>query len=551
MRHIADRVSELQHAFWTGEISRNELLSRAAKLGVSASVLATLPTIGVTPALAAGRAASPSKSPVTFVWADNQEPTSADPHLAQDTSSFSLVRNVYEPLVEIDPATLTLIPRLATSWKVLGNTWTFKLRSGVLFHDGSKFDASAAYQSISRCLSINQGAAFLIHDIESMKVVDPGTLKITTKGPSPYLPAHLVKIGIISPAAIKQHAQGNDLAQHWLSTNAVGTGPYIMQPWQHGSRLTLTKNTHWWHPWHAGSIDTVIFDPTTDTTVRMEKLQRGTADFVAWAPLNEAVRVGKTSGFHLHVTKTFDSDPVLYLNTKKPPLDNVLVRQALQYIFDYGAVRSYYQNYASIPTGPIPADFPTGLKGLPPFRQDFAKAKSLLDQAHVSPSSIKLDFVVPAGFAEFAFGATAFQAAAQKLGITVNVITTPWAQMLAQYSSLKTSAHITDFAQSPFSLDPTSFMTSFYQTGAVYNMSKVSDPRIDRLLTMATQSFSLADQAKYMGQAQKIVHDMAACVWGCRPQTVDAVPNYVKGYVMDRTDYRWAMKFYLLSIAHH
>jgi peptide/nickel transport system substrate-binding protein len=253
----------------------------------------------------------------------------------------------------------------------------------------------------------------------------------------------------------------------------------------------------------------------------------------------------------MHVTKTFDSDPVLYLNTQNPPLDNVLVRQALQYIFDYDAVKAYYQGFASVPTGPVPADFPTGLAGQPAYRQDFAQAKRLLAQANVAPSSIKLDFIVPAGFAEFAFGATAFQAAARKAGINVNLITMPWSQMVSEYGSQTKPAHITDFAQSPFGLDPTTFMTAFYQTGAMSNMSKASNARIDKLLVAAATAPSASAAASAMAQAQKLVRAQAYCVWGARPQTIDAVPDYVQGYVMDRTDYRWATKFYLLSITSH
>ena len=280
-------------------------------------------------------------------------------------------------------------------------------------------------------------------------------------------------------------------------------------------------------------------------------LERGTADMIGWPPLNEAVRVSKQRGFHLQVTPTYDTDPALYLNVTKPPLTDQRVRQALQYIFDYDAMRSYYQGFAIVPDGPIPPDFPEGAKGLPRFRQDFALAKHLLHQAHVTPSAIKLDFVVPAGFAEFAFGATAFQAACRKLGITVNISTVPWSQMLALYSKPSTSAHITDFAQSPFTLDPTLFMTAFFQTGGLYNMSKYSNPRVDHLLTSAAQTFSQSTQAHFMDQAQRIVRDQAPCVWGARPRTVDAVPDHVRGYVIDRTDYRWSMKFYLIRILAH
>jgi len=82
-------------------------------------------------------------------------------------------------------------------------------------------------------------------------------------------------------------------------------------------------------------------------------------------------------------------------------------------------------------------------------------------------------------------------------------------------------------------------------------VSKYSNPQVDYFLKQAGSTFNPAKQKSYMAQAQKIVRDQAVCVWGARPRTVDAVPDYVHGYVIDRTDYRWSMKFYLMQIAAH
>src|SRR5258708_3434532 len=98
MSKVTEQVSELQHAYWTGQITRHELLRRAAKLGMSAAALASLPTMGVTRALAEGRQLAFAKSPITFVWADYEEPSSLDPAIVSDTASFCATRNVYEAL---------------------------------------------------------------------------------------------------------------------------------------------------------------------------------------------------------------------------------------------------------------------------------------------------------------------------------------------------------------------------------------------------------------------------------------------------------------------
>jgi peptide/nickel transport system substrate-binding protein len=277
-------------------------------------------------------------------------------------------------------------------------------------------------------------------------------------------------------------------------------------------------------------------------------LERGEADLIGWVPPAEAQRVGKSEGFTLVPWKTFDTDPAIYINTQKPPTDNAKFRQALTAAFNFQALVDYNQGFATIPTGPVPADFPGGAQDLQPFAQDMTKAQQLLQESGVDAASVELDFVVPSSFASFAFGATVFQDSAQQLGIKVNIREMPWAQMLELYKSPEDSPNLTDFAQSPFGLDPIQFVAQFYVTGAVYNMANYSNPDVDAMVAKAKTTVDETERNAILSQVQHKVVDEAVNIWGCRPQTLDAVPNHVTGYVMDPTDYRWATKFYLIRI---
>src|SRR6266852_493584 len=164
--------------------------------------------------------------PVTFVYADSADVSHIDPALITDFWSFSVTRNAYDPLVEIDETKQTLIPWLSTSWETSadGTKTTFHLRDGVLFTDGAKLDADTVKLNLDRTLQLKQGPAYLINNIKDVSVADPMTVVITTQAPDPFVAAHLVKVGIVSGQAIKQHQTTADpWAQEFFKDNIVGS----------------------------------------------------------------------------------------------------------------------------------------------------------------------------------------------------------------------------------------------------------------------------------------------------------------------------------------
>lgn len=522
-------------------------LAAVAAMPAGASGLATPRTLAV----AAQDEPVWAEAPVRFVWVDTAEPTSIDPALVQDTSSFSVTRNVYEPLIEIDPAVLELIPALATDYTISddGLTYTFNLREGVAFHSGHPFTADDVKASIDRLQSINQGPAFLVANVTDVTVVDPLTVALTTGAPDPFLPAHLVKIGIVSAQTIAANAGGDGNARDWFAGNADGTGPYQLASYERGTRISLAKNENWWRGWQPGSIDEVAFLWSSETSTRVQMLERGDADLIGWVPPTEAQRVGTSDGFNLVSWSTFDTDPSIYVNTQRAPTDNAIFRRALAAAFDYQAFIDYNQGFATTPTGPVPPDFPGGAQDFPPFAQDLDAARQLLDESGVDLSNLELQFIVPSGYASFAFAATVLQESVSQFGIAISIQEMPWAQMLELYNNPAEASHFTSFAQSPFGLDPIQFVAQFYKTGAVYNMAAYSNPEVDDLIAQASVTIDEAERNAILASVQRIVVDDAVNIWTCRPQTLDAVPNHVHDYVMDPTDYRWATKFYPIRIA--
>lgn len=554
---IRDEMRDSLRHYLTGRHSRRSLARGGAGAvagGLVAAPLVALAAPGSSPArLATLSQAEPTwaEAPVRFVWVDTAEPTSIDPALVQDTSSFSVTRNVYEPLIEIDPAALELIPALATDYTISedGTTYTFNLREGVTFHSGNPFTADDVKATFTRLQAINQGPSFLVANVTDVTVADPLTVTITTAEPDPFLPAHLVKIGIVSAQTVAANPGDEGDARAWFADNTDGTGPYTLSGYERGTRILLAKHAAWWRGWEPGSIDELAFLWSSETSTRVQMLERGEADLIGWIPPAEAQRVGSGDGFSLVPWDTFDTDPAIYINTQKAPTDNALFRRALTAAFDFQAFVDYNQGYASAPTGPVPPDFPGGAQDLTPFAQDPERAQQLLDESGVDVAGLELDFVVPSGFASFAFAATVLQDVASQLGIAIAIREMPWAQMLDLYKNPPEASHFTSFAQSPFGLDPIQFVAQFYETGAVYNMAAYSNPDVDAMIEEARTATDEAARDAILNEIQHTVVNDAVNIWTCRPQTLDAVPSHVHNYVMDPTDYRWATKFYLIRIA--
>ncbi|HMA24528.1 MAG TPA: ABC transporter substrate-binding protein, partial [Gemmatimonadaceae bacterium] len=201
----------------------------------------------------------------TFVLGLVAEPTSLDPAQLTDINSMRILSSIYDTLVQFGDNGFDLKPGLATKWTVSpdGLTYTFTLRTGVKFHDGTAFNAAAVKFNFDRMLDPKNEYAstgpfpfggFYYGSIKETKVVDDSTVQFILSQPySPLLNSLTLNQGrIVSPDAVKKY--GKDFAQH-----PVGTGPFVFSEWQHGVRVVVTRNDSYWDG--APLLDKIVFRP--------------------------------------------------------------------------------------------------------------------------------------------------------------------------------------------------------------------------------------------------------------------------------------------------
>lgn len=327
----------------------------------------------------------------TLVYAAGADPDSLDPPNTDSNPGEAVGRTLYNYLVKFD-AKLNLLPDLATKWTQSkdGLVWTFSLRKGVKFHDGTPFNAEAAKYNLDRFLGPEKPLKASLHApiIQAVEVVDEHTLKITLKVPFAFFLNNLAHSasGMVSPAAHKKW--GKDLTLH-----PVGTGPFKFVEWVRGDRVVVERNPDYFDG--KARLDKVIVRTVREDSARVLGLEAGDYDLGIRIPPEEVPRLMREGRVRVYAEQS-NRALRLGINNAKKPLDNVKVRQALNYAIDKASiVRNIYQDLGQvIPTvaGPLLTGY-APVKGYP---YDPAKAKQLLAEAGY-PNGIQVTIWTPKG----------------------------------------------------------------------------------------------------------------------------------------------------------
>ena len=308
------------------------------------------------------------------------DPNLLDPPNMADDPSFPMSSNIFEQLLNFsyDEKTkkVTTVPRLAVKWEQSkdGKSWTFYLRKGVKFHDGSAFNAEALKFNFDRLVNeVTKYGTDVKAVIDRTEVVDEYTAKVYLKTPSvlflnvldtPYA-------GIVSPTAIKKY--GDKVGHH-----PTGTGPFKFEKWASGEYVELKAYEEYWGG--RPNLDGMIFRFTPDDSARISMLESGELDIIVAVPIPEFERMKKAGRLDVQSWKTSLVSRV-WIHCNVPPYNDVKMRQAIKLAIDRKSIvedilkgNGYAVESAASPVswGYYPADPPT---------YDPEKAKKLFTEA--------------------------------------------------------------------------------------------------------------------------------------------------------------------------
>ena len=262
-----------------------------------------------------------------LIFAASADATTLDPHNTTDTESDQVIMMVYEPLIAFDDA-MTIVPRLAERWSVAedGVTWTFHLRRGVRFHDGTPLDAEAVRLNFARVLDpvANHKRLSLFSMIDRVEVVDPLTVRFVTKYPfgafEPTI-AH-VSSAIVSPAVAAAH--GTDFGTAAAANS--GTGPYRVVSWKKDQEVVLERFDGYWGA--KGVTRQIVYRPIPEAAARVLALESGDVDVISRVPATDIPRLEARSDVAVHKLPGVGAQQFRFNVTKKP-YNDPRVRQAM------------------------------------------------------------------------------------------------------------------------------------------------------------------------------------------------------------------------------
>lgn len=481
-----------------------------------AAVLAAVVVFAST-ACAPGRRVDLGQDSGNLIAAISGEPDQLDPHKTSAYFSFELLENVFDTLVE-PGADLVMRPALAQSWETSADqlVWTFHLRPGVTFHDGSPLRASDVVYSYRRIIDGKLANADKFSAVTDVSAPDDHTVRISVTHPTPNL---LTNLGGFKGMAIVQQRNVED---GQIATHPIGTGPFSFVSQKSGDSIVLRANPRYWGG--APRIPGVTFRFISEASTALSALQAGEIDWTDAVPAQRVTQLRSDDSVHLAVEPSNDYW-YLALNTARPPWNDVRVRQAVAYALDrpsivqatsYGTAQA---NQLAIPQG-NPWFTPYDRYG-----QNLDKARQLLQQASAAPKT--MDLLVTSEYPQTVTAAQVIAANLAPLGIGVTIRTVDFATWLDEQNSGHFDMLMMGWLGN---IDPDDFYYAQHHTGGTSNAQKFSDPRVDALLDKGrTETDQQARKDDY-ARAATLIADEVSYIYLYNPAVLQAWSPNLTGY---------------------
>lgn len=521
--------------------------SRRAFLAVSASGLAL--------SVAGRRSLAADKG--TLVVASGADAVTLDPGVSFDGQSPLIWGGVYESLLTYKEGTLEIVPLLAESYEISDDklTYSFKIRKGVKFTDGTSLDAAAVKFNIERQIKIAQGVAFALAPLKSIETPDDFTVLLHLSAPSDgFLSAFaaLYTVKMISPKAIKDHEKDNDGAQGWLRDNMVGTGPYMLRSYTQSQQAVLDRNPDYWRGWDGDHFKRIIIKYVHEASTERLLLEQGEIDVALFLPDDVVESLDGKPGITVTNVPSFNLY-YLVLPSKTGPTANVKVRQAIAYGFNYDAfIKNILQGKAKQAHGAIPSTFVGFAPDTPTYSYDPAKAKQMLAEAGYPNGGFTLKYTYETGYFWKRPLGELFQSNMKDLGITVEIqelSPSAWAGLL---SNPDTADHAFGLVWWPTLATPYDYMWSIFDTqaqgSAGYNWGYYSNPKLDKLLDAGSAEPDGKKRFDLYAQAQKLLVEESPALFIYEKNYRLPMSDKVQGFVFNgmRTE---TLDFYTLHKA--
>jgi len=478
-------------------------------------LLISLCLIGVLSLGVAGAAERPLR--ITWAW-----PTYIDPAVGSDFSSSVALVNLYDTLVYPDVKG-DAQPNVAKSWETSadGLTWTFHLRPGIKFHDGTELTAEDVKFSMNRLTTIGEGYGFLFAGkIVSIDVPDRHTIVFHFKEPfGPFLTTlyrlYIVNKNVVMANIKKPGPYGDmgDYGKEYLLTHDAGSGPYMVKKFPLEEYLLMVINPNYWQQIDLNAPDEFKMIGTTEpVTVRTMISRRELEITDQWQSLEALTALDKIKG--VDIAGFFPGTEFYYMmHTKKSPTDDIHFRKAIAWTMDYKTVVDKLFPGCVQSKGPVPQTLPGADPTVFQYHRDLNKAKAELKRSKYYGQLDKYPVTVHwcAEVPDEEKVALLFMSNMADIGINVKVVKTPWISMIEECATEETSPNIVTIFDSAHYPEAASLLESRYksESAATWEQNEwLLDPELDTMIDDAIKTVDREERFVKYGKIQHYITDL-------------------------------------------
>ncbi|ERN53494.1 glutathione ABC transporter substrate-binding protein [Alkalihalophilus marmarensis] len=469
-----------------------------------------------------------------LVIATLSDASSLDPASANDVPSTNVTANIFETLINQN-AELELEPGLAEEWELIDdNTWEFKIREGITFHDGSELNAEVVKANLDRILDpeLASPRSFLISMVTDIEATDEYTLQLTTEYPFSPLPAHLAHNGLAISSLPSIEADQEAVADGGtpgasISANPVGTGFFKFEEWNPGTAVKLVKNEDYWG--EPAKVDSVTFSVVPEDLTRIAELETGGAHIIFPVSPSDVTRVENTPEVSLDRTNSVSLSYIGF-NMDKEPFDDERVRQAISMAINKeGIISGILDDTGTPAVGPIPPDVFGFDDSVEPLGYDVDAAQELLAEAGLedgfSTTIWTNDNRERMAIAEYV------QAELSKINIDVSVNVMEFGAFLEQTASGEHDMFILGWSvvtgDADYGMYPLFHSSNVGEAG---NRTFMKDDELDEILEEARQTADEEDRLALYKQAQEMLVEAAPMIYLYHQEYLVGLRDEVQGF---------------------
>lgn len=454
-------------------------------------------------------------------------PVHIDPAAGSDINSHMIYVNLYDPLVFPDLDGIPQ-PHVARDWSVSedGLTWTFYLQEGIKFHDGRELTAEDVKFSMDRFVTLGEGMAYLFVDrIDSTEVIDKYTVAFHLNYPFAPFAGALFSFFIINKDLVLEnieegrYGEFGDYGKKYLNLNGAGSGPYKIREFNYATHITLDQNSDYWLP----------FDPNnpTEWTYR-GGLESFTAKVLLETREIEAVGeelppetlavIDQIDGVSIGVIDNWGEMVYVMMHNKKAPTDCIHVRKAIAWATDYDTITNQIFPGFIQARGPIAEGVPGQDPDVFQYSYNIEKAMEEIKQSKYYGELDKYPMGLhwTAEVADYEKLGLLLQSDLDKIGLTLNLVRTPWVSLVEQCGSMETSPHMTVVSVVPGYPEAGSVLEARYTSTTVRSWEQnewLEDPELDQMISNATRIQDMEERFKAYSDIQKYIVDLCPSIF--------------------------------------